>query len=527
MSNRSQQANEEWWNARLGTEQQQQSHSLGQSLSSHLLAQPDATLLLPASESNVPHSQHQQQRFQASSQQLLLFSNSQLPSDVNFPAPNEGSGPLNIYVASYNPYPHAQQLPDQPPQQQHATVGMRAGVMHTSAEPPFFQFQSLFSTADDNTTSAGTSPEPDFSAPETLAKSLDQRIFDLHASQQMHQKNTSLTIPAQQEQQEETLQDCQAVTTSHFPNLPQSWTSASDADQQLLTEEQQLQNVLRRRRQLENILKLQEQNLVQLMRQSQQLVPADAAFAASNLTRFDGLPSNEDSQSSVPAVASISVAVLPRRETSLSDSDCRNPAPLKRRGLWKDADRPKRPLTAYNFFFQHERAIMLGEPVEYSLLSLATGYSGISLSSDSAMALSMVNADSLDASQNNSKMKGDTQTPSSEQQSNENSSKPRSSLESNQQVEDLKQTGKWGKNEPSARVLAISPRRSVKKRGQPHGKWSFQDMARTISKKWSETSPEMREKFQALAVRDKERYLQEKAAYLQRKKERKKSQQDK
>ena len=56
-----------------------------------------------------------------------------------------------------------------------------------------------------------------------------------------------------------------------------------------------------------------------------------------------------------------------------------------------------------------------------------------------------------------------------------------------------------------------------KRKRKPHGLVGFEEMARTVSRKWHETSDDTKEKYQALAKEDRHRYDREKTAYLMRK----------
>lgn len=127
--------------------------------------------------------------------------------------------------------------------------------------------------------------------------------------------------------------------------------------------------------------------------------------------------------------------------------------------IWKDADRPKRPLTAYNIFFQHERARLLGEDISL-------------------------------------------QTPPS--------------------VPNLGADEKDGFRDCAYTENAPAPcsKRRTRIRRAPHNKMSFENLAQIIGKNWKETNKETRAIFQALADKDKKRYFLDKEAYLKRKRER-------
>jgi len=61
---------------------------------------------------------------------------------------------------------------------------------------------------------------------------------------------------------------------------------------------------------------------------------------------------------------------FPIAKADLTHSQGRLPTPKKRRRP-KPADMPRRPLSAYNIFFQEQRALIIGHPVKATVLSTA------------------------------------------------------------------------------------------------------------------------------------------------------------
>jgi len=133
------------------------------------------------------------------------------------------------------------------------------------------------------------------------------------------------------------------------------------------------------------------------------------------------------------------------------------PESANSRSIWKDTDRPKRPLTAYNIFFQHERArILLAEEI------CDKGNDGAS---------KLAGYDGTD------------------------------------------DTGLKGIATTNPTSPASAHLKSVVRTKQPLG---FAELSRIISKNWKNVDDATRLHYQILANQDKERYTAEKASYLKR-----------
>lgn len=202
-----------------------------------------------------------------------------------------------------------------------------------------------------------------------------------------------------------------------------------------------------------------------------------------------------------------------------SSSTCRRQQ--SRMGIWKDAERPKRPLTAYNFFFQRERARLLGEARDSNTAASAApttaGHSSSSakgLTSDSTSGDAMTNIKAASSIHSDDDVKPSAVSTSSlapdilfsEQTAPRNE----------EEIAEISSSATFGPGPSTDSAIQVRKRR--KKDGR--GTVGFAEMARIISQRWNEITPESRQEFQDLASRDKERYLVEKAAYLRKKKER-------
>ncbi|MDG6999218.1 MAG: high mobility group box domain-containing protein [Nitrososphaerota archaeon] len=133
----------------------------------------------------------------------------------------------------------------------------------------------------------------------------------------------------------------------------------------------------------------------------------------------------------------------------------------------KDQDEPKRPLTAYNIFFRDERARLLKKAAEEA------------------------------------KVKAEAEAAEMKEISEERK------LDASARSTVTTETNGSGKK----------VRRRRRRNGrETHGLMSFEEMARKVSKKWHETTDEIKEKYQVLADEDRDRYDREKTAYLQKKK---------
>ena len=150
--------------------------------------------------------------------------------------------------------------------------------------------------------------------------------------------------------------------------------------------------------------------------------------------------------------------------------------PMLERHRKKDKDRPKRPLTAYNIFFQRERARLLGESPPAILDVTSCDREG----NDAASGIV---------------------TPAAYSAT----------------VAATEETGKF-----SAQEKVQNERKNLKSRAKraSHGKITFEEMAREISKRWKSVDEGYRAQIQRLVDLDKIRYQKEKAAYLERKRKR-------
>lgn len=125
-------------------------------------------------------------------------------------------------------------------------------------------------------------------------------------------------------------------------------------------------------------------------------------------------------------------------------------------------DKPKRPLSAYNFFFKEERARILGG----------------------------ANKD------------------------NDNSNDKSNSSEKDTTANEMDSEESAGDDNKESDGKAAAPRKG---RSRPHGKISFEDLGRLISQRWQELNPDEVEYYKKKSDEDRKRYQQEMDGYRKKK----------
>jgi len=231
----------------------------------------------------------------------------------------------------------------------------------------------------------------------------------------------------------------------------------------------------------------------QLQLQQLQQMQAMAAFATAQQQKgfFDAttsscgpvMPASRTAFATGTEAYEIGQAPQIANATAVSNDNPRSIAPNKatkqcKQTMWKDADRPKRPLTAYNLFFKNERAMMLANAEKAAIEQLKVA--------DACFVES-----NLDRSTGQDECENDRKRPAWD------------SFDASKSDQ--------GKEVATGSQLQGETRIWTEKIG-------FADMGREIAKRWRAADMEIRNRFQTMAEEDKKRYVSEKEEYLKRKK---------
>ena len=238
----------------------------------------------------------------------------------------------------------------------------------------------------------------------------------------------------------------------------------------------------------------------QLQLQQLQQMQAMAAFATAQQQKSSSYDTLRNLYPAIPVdvngpgVQSVD-ATLASKDVSTSPIKAKKQCKLT---MWKDENRPKRPLTAYNLFFKHERAMMLADAEKAAIDQLKAKPSARANTNKFDDAPSYAMADICFV---------ESDLDRSAQQYERENDKKRPAWDS----VDASTSDQGDEVAADSQLIARPETRIWTK------KIGFADMGREIAKRWRAADMETRTRFQTMADEDKARYVLEKEEYLQRK----------